>query len=39
VAYYERWAKSGEPGAPVYRRISGVGSVEEISTRALAALA
>jgi adenylate kinase len=39
VAYYERWATSGEPGAPVYRRISGVGSVEEISARALAALA
>jgi len=38
VAYYERWAKSGESGAPVYRRISGVGSVEEISARALAAL-
>jgi len=39
VAYYERWAASGEPGAPSYRRISGVGSVEEISARALAALA
>jgi adenylate kinase len=30
---------SGEPGAPAYRRISGLGSVEEISARALAALA
>ena len=39
VAYYERWAASGEPGAPAYRRISGVGSVDEISARALAALA
>jgi adenylate kinase len=39
VAYYERWARSGEPGAPVYRRISGVGSVDEISARSLAALA
>lgn len=39
VAYYERWAASGEPGAPAYRRISGVGSVEDISARALAALA
>ena len=39
VEYYERWAASGEPGAPAYRRISGLGSVEEISTRALAALA
>ena len=39
VDYYERWAASGEPGAPRYRRISGIGSVEEISARALAALA
>ena len=39
VAYYERWAASGEPGAPAYRRISGIGSVDEISARALAALA
>jgi len=39
VEYYQRWAASGEPGAPAYRRISGLGSVEEISTRALAALA
>jgi adenylate kinase len=39
VAYYERWAASGEPSAPAYRRISGVGSVDEISARALAALA
>ncbi len=39
VEYYQRWAASGEPGAPAYRRISGLGSVEEISARALAALA
>jgi adenylate kinase len=39
VEYYQRWAASGEPGAPVYRRISGLGSVEDISARALAALA
>jgi adenylate kinase len=39
VDYYQRWAASGEPGAPAYRRISGLGSVEEISARALAALA
>ncbi|MDQ2735471.1 MAG: adenylate kinase [Pseudomonadota bacterium] len=38
VAYYEHWAASGEAGAPTYRRISGVGSVDEISARALAAL-
>ncbi|MEP7302480.1 MAG: adenylate kinase [Caldimonas sp.] len=39
VEYYQRWAESGEPGAPGYRRISGIGSVEDISARALAALA
>ena len=39
VEYYQRWAASAEPGAPVYRRISGLGSVEDISARALAALA
>ena len=39
VEYYQGWAASGEPGAPAYRRISGLGSVEEISARALAALA
>jgi len=39
VAYYQRWAVSGESGAPVYRRIDGIGSVDEISARALAALA
>ena len=39
VAYYSRWADSGEPGAPRYRRISGTGSVDEITARALAALA
>ena len=39
VDYYQGWAASGEPGAPAYRRISGLGSVEEISARALGALA
>ena len=38
IEYYERWAASAEPGAPRYRRISGVGSVDEISARAFAAL-
>ena len=38
VDYYRRWTASGEPGAPAYRRISGVGSVDEIAARALAAL-
>ena len=39
VAYYQRWAASGEPGAPIYSRIDGIGSVDEISARALASLA
>jgi adenylate kinase len=38
VDYYGRWAASGEPGAPKYRRIQGSGSVEAITARALAAL-
>lgn len=39
VEYYSTWA-SQEPGkAPKYRKISGVGSVDDITTQALAALA
>ncbi|VTU30057.1 Adenylate kinase [Variovorax sp. PBL-H6] len=39
VDYYAAWAKA-EPGvAPKYRAISGVGSVDDITQRALAALA
>lgn len=39
VDYYSRWAASGDTEAPNYRKISGTGSVEEITARALAALA
>ena len=39
VEYYTRWAASGDPAAPAYRRIEGTGTVEEITARALAALA
>ena len=38
VHYYSAWAKTGDPAAPRYARISGTGSVEEITSRALAAL-
>jgi adenylate kinase len=38
VAYYSDWAANGAPGAPKYRKISGSGSVEDITARALAAL-
>lgn len=39
VAYYSTWAASGDPEAPRYRKISGTGTVDEITARALAALA
>ncbi len=39
VEYYTRLAASGTPGAPRLRQISGLGGVEEITARALAALA
>lgn len=38
VEYYERWAASGDAAAPACRKISGTGSVDDITARALAAL-
>jgi adenylate kinase len=38
VDYYSQWAATGDAQAPRYRKISGTGSVEEITARALAAL-
>lgn len=38
VAYYSQWAGTGDAAAPRYRKISGTGSVEDITSRALAAL-
>src|SRR5262245_6002291 len=38
VAYYSRWAESGGGEAPQYRKINGQGAVDEITSRALAAL-
>jgi adenylate kinase len=38
VAYYSNWASSGAQDAPRYRKISGTGTVDEITTRALDAL-
>lgn len=38
VEFYQRWAATGDPAAPKYRRISGLGSVEEVRERAIAAL-
>jgi adenylate kinase len=38
VDYYANWARLNAQEAPKYRAISGTGSVEDITTRALAAL-
>ena len=39
VAYYSNWATAEPAAAPKYRAISGTGSVDDITTRAFAALA
>jgi adenylate kinase len=39
VGYYNQWAASGQPGAPKYRKIAGVGPVDQIRDSAFAALA
>ena len=39
VGYYTDWAESGEAQAPRYRRIAGIGPVEQIRDRSFAALA
>ncbi|WP_298212436.1 adenylate kinase [Acidovorax sp.] len=39
VDYYSNWAKAEPAAAPKYRAISGTGGVEEITARALQALA
>ncbi len=38
VEYYSKWANSGQPGAPKYAKIAGVGSVENIRDGIFAAL-
>lgn len=38
VDYYSQWAATGDAKAPRYRRIEGMGSVDDITRRALAAL-
>ncbi|MBV8033250.1 MAG: adenylate kinase [Betaproteobacteria bacterium] len=38
VEYYGTWSSTGQPAAPKYRRISGLGKVDEVSQRALQAL-
>jgi adenylate kinase len=39
VEYYTKWAATGDSRAPKVRRISGIGTVDEIRERAFAALA
>jgi adenylate kinase len=39
VKYYADWAATGDAAAPRYAKISGLGSVEEITARVFAALA
>ena len=38
IGYYAAWGASGDKQAPRCRKISGMGSVDEITARALAAL-
>ena len=38
LGYYNKWAQSGLPGAPKYRKISGVGPVEQVRDAAFSAL-
>lgn len=39
VAYYSQWAVSGQPGAPRYRKVAGVGSMDDIRDAIFKALA
>jgi adenylate kinase len=39
VEYYSNWAKADPQNAPKYRKIDGMGSVDEITARAMQALA
>jgi adenylate kinase len=38
VSYYRQWAQSGDPKAPRYHRVDGLGKVEEVRDRIFAAL-
>ena len=38
VGYYGKWAESGAAGAPKYRKVSGLGKVEDVRDSAFAAL-
>ena len=38
VEYFRAWAASADPGAPVYRNVNGIGSVDEVRQRVVEAL-
>ena len=38
IDYYSKWAQSGQPGAPQYRKVSGVGTIDDIRASTLTAL-
>ena len=38
IVYYANWAASGDPRAPIHRKVAGVGSVDAITQAVLAAL-
>ena len=38
VGYYSKWAQSGAPGAPQYRKLNGVGPIEQIRAGIIEAL-
>jgi len=38
VDYFRQWAMSGEAGAPTYRKVYGIGSVDEVRQRVFDAL-
>ena len=38
IAYYKKWADTGDPRAPKYRKVDGLGSVDAIRDAVLAAL-
>jgi adenylate kinase len=38
IHYYEKWSKSGDPKAPKYHKVDGVGTVDEVRDRIFASL-
>ena len=38
LGYYGEWAKTGATGAPIYKKVNGLGLVDEIKARTMSAL-